>query len=93
MQNQGNIFLAHWVLESAKQTNDPNAQYTVGWMYSTGKGLLKDPHQAQIWYEKAAKHNNVLTIKALGHQHYFSEIEPSSHEKATEYLTYVAEKG
>ncbi|MGE8560159.1 MAG: hypothetical protein ACN6NJ_04310 [Acinetobacter sp.] len=23
MQNEGNIFLAHWVLESAKQTNDP----------------------------------------------------------------------
>ena len=93
MQNEGNIFLAHWILDVAKKTNDPSAQYAVGWMYDTGKGLIKDSHQAQIWYEKAAKQNNVLAIKALGDQHYFSEIEQSSNEKATEYLTYAAEKG
>jgi TPR repeat protein len=93
MQNEGNIFLAHWVLESAKQSNAPNAQYAVAWMYDTGKGLIKDPHQARIWYEKAAKQNNVLAIKALGNQHYFGEIEQSSNAKATEYLTYAAEKG
>lgn len=29
MQEDGNIFLAHWVLDLAKTTHDPTAQYTV----------------------------------------------------------------
>jgi len=34
----------------------------------------------------------VLAIKVLDNQHYFSEMELSTNEKATEYLTYAAEK-
>jgi len=55
MQNEGNIFLAHSILESAKQTNGPNAPYAVAWMYDTGKGLIKAPRQARIWDEKTAR--------------------------------------
>jgi FOG: TPR repeat, SEL1 subfamily len=66
MQQDGNIFLAHWVLDLAKKTHDPAAEYTVGWMYDTGKGLIQDKHQAQIWYEKAAKQKNVEANQSLG---------------------------
>ncbi len=93
MQQDGNIFLAHWVLDLAKKTHDPAAEYTVGWMYDTGKGLIQDKHQAQIWYEKAAKQKNVEAIKVLGNQHYFSEHPSSTPDKAAEYLSYAAEQG
>lgn len=92
MQAEGNIFLAHWVLEMAKQSHDAAAEYAVGWMYDTGKGLIKDKNQARIWYEKSAAQSYPLAIKVLGNKHYFNTYDDSSDTKAMDYLSTSAEQ-
>lgn len=90
MQDDGNIFLAHWVLEMAKQNRDAAAEYTVGWMYDTGKGLIKDQNLARIWYEKSAAQNYPLAIKVLGNKHLFNSYDDSSDATAMNYLNEAA---
>ena len=90
MQADGNIFLAHWVLDMAKQSHDAAAQYAVDWMYDTGKGLIKDKNQARVWYEKSAAQNYPLAIKVLGNKHLFNTYEDSTDAKAMDYLTSAA---
>lgn len=92
MQAEGNIFLAHWVLEMAKQSHDAAAEYAVGWMYDTGKGLIQDENQARIWYEKSAAQNYPLAIKVLGNKHLFNTYDDSSDEKAMDYLSNAAQQ-
>lgn len=93
LQNEGNTLFAHWVLATAKQTGDSNAQYAVDWMYYTGRGLIKDRHQANLWFKKATQQNNLLAIKVLGDQHYFGETEYANDQQATTYLSQAANEG
>ena len=44
--------------------NDNDAQYMLGYMYATGKGVLKDYVEAHKWFNLAASHGNNDAIKA-----------------------------
>lgn len=37
----------------------PIAQYSVGWLYASGRGVEKDPAESRRWYRKAAEQGNV----------------------------------
>ena len=40
------------------QSGDPNAEFIVGNLYETGKGVQQDSKEAKKWYEKAAAQGN-----------------------------------
>ena len=40
------------------QSGDPNAEFIVGNLYDTGKGVQQDSKEAKKWYEKAAAQGN-----------------------------------
>ena len=44
--------------------NDSDAQYMLGYLYATGKGVLKDYVEAHKWFNLAASHGNNDAIKA-----------------------------
>ena len=49
------------------QNGDPNAEYIVGTLYETGKGVQKDDKEAKKWYGKAAAQGNQLAKDKLDH--------------------------
>jgi TPR repeat protein len=52
------------LLPLAKQGN-AEAQYTVGYLYYYGKGVVEDQEKAQYWINKSAQQGNPLAIRAL----------------------------
>lgn len=44
--------------------NDSDAQYMLGYLYATGKGVLKDYVEAHKWFNLAARHGNNDAVKA-----------------------------
>jgi soluble lytic murein transglycosylase-like protein len=41
--------------QAARNTNDADAEYALGWMYQNGKGVAKDENLAVMFYSMAAK--------------------------------------
>lgn len=86
---RGNVHFAQWMLTLAEQ-GDSQAQYAAGWMYDTGKGLIKDKSKAQYWYQKAADQGNVLAKQVLGNLYYFNKIPSDDPKTGIEYLKTAA---
>lgn len=51
--------------QQARDNNNAEAQFALGWMYANGKGVDKDENIAAFFYQKAAAQNNYRAIKAL----------------------------
>lgn len=49
----------------ARDDNDPEAQYALGWMHAQGRGFEKNEHTAKLFYEMAALQDNYRSRKAL----------------------------
>jgi hypothetical protein len=47
------------------KNNNAQAQYSVGYMYYYGLGVMEDTKQAKYWIEKSAKNGNSNAIRAL----------------------------
>lgn len=54
----------------AAEGNDANAQYYLGWMYESGRGVPQDEEKAADWYQKAADQGNSGAQVSLGHMYY-----------------------
>ena len=52
-------------VEQAAETNEPDAQYALGYMYYNGIGTVKDPETAVVWIKRAAQQGQPLAINAL----------------------------
>jgi hypothetical protein len=52
-------------VEQAAQTNEPDAEYALGYMYYNGIGTVKDTDTATVWIERAAQQGQPLAISAL----------------------------
>ncbi|MFW1952645.1 tetratricopeptide repeat protein [Acinetobacter beijerinckii] len=66
MDNDNSLF-SQWLLLQATK-GDVQAQYTVGWMYDLGKGLIEDPYSAMKWYRKAASQGNPLAKEIVNYR-------------------------
>ncbi|MGM9638687.1 MAG: tetratricopeptide repeat protein [Butyricicoccaceae bacterium] len=53
-----------WFLKAAKQ-NEDTAQYNLGLAYSTGKGVPRDPEEANKWFKLAAENGNIMAKMIL----------------------------
>jgi septal ring-binding cell division protein DamX len=52
-------------VEQAAQSNEPDAEYALGYMYYNGIGTVKDAETAQVWIKRAAEQGQPLAISAL----------------------------
>ena len=43
------------LLTKAAEQGDAKAQYQLGIIYSNSQGVIQDPKQAALWYQKAAE--------------------------------------
>jgi soluble lytic murein transglycosylase-like protein len=53
---------AHYC-KSARDLNDANAYFAVGWLYANGKGVPKDVNIAALFFDKAAAQNHTAAQK------------------------------
>ncbi|MGJ8619689.1 MAG: transglycosylase SLT domain-containing protein [Methylophilaceae bacterium] len=53
---------AHYC-KSARDLNDANAYFAVGWLYANGKGVPKDTNIAALFFDKAAAQHHTAAIK------------------------------
>ncbi len=64
------------------RSGDPNAEFIVGNLYETGKGVPQDSNKAKKWYEKAAAHGNQSAKDKLGQKSHAAELAEKAKEKA-----------
>jgi soluble lytic murein transglycosylase-like protein len=51
--------------KQARDDNDADAQFALGWMFANGKGFSKDQNVAALFYHKAAAQNHYRAKKSL----------------------------
>jgi len=51
--------------KKAKEQNDANAEFALGWMYANGRGLVKDEDIAALFFSKAAEQGHPTAKKWL----------------------------
>ena len=69
-----------WLIKAAEQGNT-EAQFQVGYMYSQGEGVKKDPTQAIAWFRKAADQGNDDAKDRIGWL-YLHDEEVQDHKRA-----------
>lgn len=78
---------------AASLTNNPDAIYTIGTMYTEGKGVGKDLNQAAIWFEKAAQLGHTFSQYNLANMYYFGQGVPQDYFKALLLYKKASDKG
>ena len=53
-------------LRKTADQGDADAQYNLGTMYNSGKGVTKDSIEANKWFRKAAQHGNAKAQYIVG---------------------------
>jgi len=76
----------------AEQGN-ADAQHNLGWLYNTGKGVLKDYKEAVKWYRKAAEQGNASAQYNLGVMYDNGEGVLKDYKEAVKWYRKAAEQG
>jgi len=72
---------------------DPNAQFLLGMLYDSGRGVAQDQAVAASWYRKAAKQNHPLAQLYLGLLLYTGEGVKQDHVEAARWFRAAADSG
>ena len=79
-------------LKKAEQGN-ADAQYNLGFMYGTGKGIPQDYKQAVHWYTKSAEQGYADAQNNLGFMYGTGKGVPQDNKQALYWFTKAAEQG
>lgn len=63
---EGDFQAALQLYQKAADQGHPPSQFSLGRMYSNGKGVIRDPKQAVYWWKKAADQGYALAQDILG---------------------------
>ena len=80
-------------LLSKAKTGDAIAEYTLGNMYSAGKGVSRDYAEAVKWYRKAAEQGYVRAQESLGFMYEKGQGIPRDYAEAIKWFRKAAEQG
>ena len=69
------------------------AQYALGWMYRTGKGVTQDYEAAVKWYQRAAEQGYAKAQASLGSMYYEGLGVTPNKDKAFKWFKLAAEQG
>jgi TPR repeat protein len=73
--------------------NDPNAQFLLGMLYDSGKGVAQDQAVAAKLYRKAAEQKHLIAQLFLGVMLYSGQGVKQDHKEAARWLRAPAESG
>ena len=73
--------------------NDPNAQFLLGMLYDSGKGVPQDQAVAAKWYRKAAEQKHLIAQLFLGVMLYSGQGVKQDYKEAARWLRAPAESG
>ena len=79
--------------EKLAEQGDAEAQFNLGWMYSKGRGVLKNISKSFYWYEKSAEQGYTDAQNNLGFMYLQVQGDPKNHEKAFEWYKKAAKQG
>jgi len=70
-------------IDSAEQSQKPEAAYKLGWMYQNAKGTAQDSEKAAQWYKKAAEWEVSKTSRKDLYETIFATMNPLSDDEST----------
>jgi uncharacterized protein len=73
--------------------NDPNAQFLLGMLYDSGKGVVQDQAVAAKWYRKAAEQKHLIAQLFLGVMLYSGQGVKQDHKEAARWFREPAGSG
>ncbi len=73
--------------------NDPNAQFLLGMLYDSGKGVAQDQAVAAKWYRKAAEQKHLIAQLFLGVMLYSGQGVKRDYKEAARWLRTPADSG
>ena len=76
----------------AEQGN-AHAQFTLGFLYETGRGVSQDHEKARHWYEKAAAQGDALAQVNLGNYYLNGIGLPQDYKMALHWISLAASQG
>ena len=80
-------------LKPAAEMGNADAQYRLGWLYDTGKGVPQSYKTAMEYYEKAAAQGHSYAMFSLGWFYCYGQGVKINYEKAAEYFRASAALG
>jgi TPR repeat protein len=72
---------------------DAQTQFTLGWMYNNGKGVVKSGFEAAHWYRKAADQSHADAQNNLGVMYLKGDRVRKDYAKAVKWLRRAADQG
>lgn len=76
----------------AADANSAEAQYIIGSLYYSGRGLHQSYAEAAKWYEKSALNGNVVAQSDLGEMYYRGKGIPRDYTKAVKWFEMAVEQ-
>jgi TPR repeat protein len=77
-------------LRQRAEQGDAEAQYQLGWRLENGLGVTHDMKAATVWYEKAAKQQEVAAQASLGRCYFYGDGVEKNGAKALDWLHQAA---
>jgi uncharacterized protein len=84
--NRGDYTTAAQLIRPVAEDGDAGAQYWLGIMCESGKGVPQDYAEALKWYQKSADQSNAWAMKALGIAYLFGKTAPQDYVQAHKWL-------
>jgi uncharacterized protein len=82
-----------WFFKADSLTANADAKYRIGRLYQRGDGFVKDPKEALLWMERAAKDGDEQALVALGDFYREGKTVPRNYELALVFYNQAQEKG
>ena len=90
---RGDYATALRLMRPLAQRGDAVAQFSLGGMFDSGKGVPRDYVQAAFWYRRAADQGVPLAQLSLGMMYYAGEGMPQDYSVAAAWLRKAADQG
>jgi TonB family protein len=81
------------LIRKAAESDHPEAQRDLGYLYDQGKAVEKDPVEAIKWFRRAASNQDVVSQRVLGIMYRRGEGVPVNYEEAFKWLSASSRKG
>ena len=91
--NSGDYATAFKEFKPFADAGDKNAQYNIGLMYKTGRGVPQDYTEAEKWYTLAAEQGDADAQYSLGVLYRDGQGVPQDFKEAAKWWTLAAEQG
>jgi uncharacterized protein len=91
--DRGDYAAASWLLRPLAEHGQPVAQFDLGFLYDTGRGVQRDYGEAMKWYRLAAEEGNAVAQYQLGSMYANGRGVPRDYAEAAKWYRRSAQQG